>query len=205
MSQMTKWSPKATVAGVVFVIALCIPGITLLSAWHSQHSQKLRWDNDRAALGLLSTLRSAELTLKNGDLDDNGVKDYWTGDVAGLHKYGLITREMAEADAHPLAPLVPLPVPYHGYLVAALVQDDGSTPPEPYSQETDAKSGKVHHRTKYAFCIYPAEPGVTGNYIYITHESYSGYSCPAKGRTIPTSFPKDDGGMLQWNRCLGGG
>lgn len=196
--------PKSRIAGVLFILTLGVPVAAFLILWLSNHAQQRPVQNDRSALAALQTLRSAEWDFRENDRDGNGINDYWTGDVAGLYRVGLIERGMAEADVHPIAPLVPKPIPYHGYLFFAMIQDDNATPPEVYAQETDLKSGKVHHRSKYAFCGYPAEPGVTGNYIYITHESYSGLSCPAKGRSVPQNWPKD-AEMLQWNRCLGGG
>ena len=45
---------------------------------------------------------------------------YWVGDVAELFRLGLISRELAEADTAPLNPLVPKPVPFHGYYVRAM-------------------------------------------------------------------------------------
>jgi hypothetical protein len=189
--------------GIVFLLAIFVVFGVILAAWLPHAFQERRSGNNRSALVALYTLRSAQTDFRENDRDGNGVKDYWTGDIAGLYKFGLIERGVAEADAHPLMPLVPKPIPYHGYFFAVLTQDDTSSPPEIYAQETDTKSGKVHHRTKYAFCVYPAEPGVTGDYIYVTNESYSGYSCPVKGRTIPRTLTSDID--REWNRCLGGG
>jgi len=185
-------------------LSLCLALAALLTGWYPNAIRDTLARNDRIAVTMLYTLRSAEADFREHDRDGNGIQDYWTGDVAGLHRFGLIERAVAEADAHPLVPLVPKPVPYHGYLFSVMVGDDTTTPPEPYAQETDRKSGKVHHRSKFAFCAYPAEPGVTGSTIYITHESYSGFSCPAKESSVPINWPKDTDTM-KWNRCLGGG
>lgn len=190
---------KRTIAFIAALLTLCVLIPVSLAVWR----QERRSSNNRNAMTTLYTLRSAHWDFRENDRDSNGVKDYWTGDIAGLYKFGLIERRLAEADAHPIVPLVPKPIPFHGYFIKVLIQDDTSNPPEAYAQETDLKSGKVHHRSKFAFCLYPADPGVTGDYIYVTHESYSGYSCPVEGRTIPKNLTSDID--REWNRCLGGG
>jgi hypothetical protein len=139
------------------------------------------------------------------------VNDYWTGDVASLHflsvngaSLKLIPEEFAAADANPIAKL-PVPgKPYHGYYFLALDRDESVQPVEQYRQDTDGKAGKVHHRTKFAVCAYPVEPGVTGNYIYISGDSYNLLSTPALGQPIPKAWPPDTD-ALRWNRCPGGG
>lgn len=47
-------------------------------------------------------------------------KGYWVGDVSELHRMGEIIREVAEADTAPLKPMVPQPIPFHGYYVRAI-------------------------------------------------------------------------------------
>src|SRR5438876_8635612 len=116
----------------------------------------------RSTLFPYTTLfRSAEAEFRYKDVDGNGVEDFWTGDVAGLYRFGLIDREIAAADALPLFPRVPQPIPYMGYYFVAMEVDDSESPPEELRQDTDKKSGKVHHRSKFAFCAYPAEPGAS--------------------------------------------
>src|SRR5262245_60831565 len=46
---------------------------------------------------------------------------FWVGDITELYRLGQISREVAEADTAPLDPLVPKPVPFHGYYVRALL------------------------------------------------------------------------------------
>lgn len=85
---------------------------------------------------------------------------FWVGDVADLYQRGIISRELAEADTAPLNPLVPRPVPFHGYFVRALESGPPMTSdaPTPFLGEKGAKV--------YAFCIYPAEAG-TLRYSYV--------------------------------------
>jgi hypothetical protein len=107
------------------------------------------------------------------------------GDVAGLLRTGLIDRTTAEADARPLRPLVPLPIPRDGYYFRVLDADGSEVPPVPYRQETDRKSGKVHNESKFGFVAYPAEPGVTGDDI-----SFSMKTAPSSAAPPPCRSPR---------------
>lgn len=127
-----------------------------------------RVSNERHASRLLKSLAPAEADFRANDRDQNGIQDFWTGDVAGLYEAGrLIERELAEADAAPLKPLVPKPVPFHGYFFRALLTDRSVNPPEEYGQSTDRSGRKVHHPSKYGFVAYPAEHGKTGNVVLL--------------------------------------
>lgn len=161
--------------------------------------------NERNAGITLRTLASAQYDFYTNDRDGNGIRDYWTGDIAMLARLGLIERAVGEADAKPLNPLVSKPIPMYGYYFVALDSDESEKVPEVLRQITDAKSGKVHHLEKWAFCAYPAEPDVTGRFIYLIHSGYgSPLSVPVKGRRIPRSVPPDSD-MIHWYRCSGGG
>jgi hypothetical protein len=134
--------------------------------------------NERMAYTLLKVLTGAEADFRANDRDRNEVQDFWTGDVAGLYslmangqEIQLIERALAEADLKPLNPLVPKPIPYHGYYFMALDRDESESPPEPYRQDTDKKSGKVHHARKFGFCAIPAEYKVTGRGFFIVNEN----------------------------------
>ena len=78
---------------------------------------------------------------------------------------GLVPKELAEADAASLRPLAEKPIPYKGYYFLALTHDEAMGH-EVLMQETDGKSGKVHHPSMFSFCAYPAEHGVTGRMTY---------------------------------------
>jgi hypothetical protein len=93
--------------------------------------------------------------------------------VAGLYRLGLIERGVAEADLKPLVPLVPKPIPFNGYYFVAMSRDDSETPPENLQQDTDKKSGKVHHLSKFGFAAIPAKFNVTGVGSYIVNENNS--------------------------------
>ena len=129
------------------------------------------------------------------DLDRNNTHDYWIDDIAGLHRYGLIDRAIAEADAHPVVPLVPKPVPWNGYLFKSLPPGD----PPPAWREIPA-----NRRLQFMLCAFPAEPGVTGDYIYVIIESGSPFRCHVKSRPVPTACPSEEELRRYWARDCGG-
>jgi hypothetical protein len=188
--------------GLVLVIGIL--GAGSLALWLPRRANERRWENERFASTALKTLSSAEADFRANDRDWNHVNDFWTGDVAGLYnvrpndgsngpEIQLIPRVLAEADAAPVKPLCPKPVPYHGYFFMALGLDpsledmDGNPlPPVSYRQDTDKKSGKVHSLSNFGFVAFPATPGETGKYFYIINENNSVFRAEA---TIP--FPRN--------------
>src|SRR5215204_5583751 len=81
---------------------------------------------------------------------------YWVGDISELYRLGWISREVAEADTAPLNPMVPRPVPFHGYYVRAMESGPSMSGenPTPVSFK-----GLKRSRDNFAILIYPAEPG----------------------------------------------
>jgi hypothetical protein len=144
-------------------------------------------------------LAYAEADFRTNDRDGNGINDFWTGDVAGLYKYGLIPREWAEADTAPLVPLVPEPIPYKGYYFKALMADDSMTPPALYRQDTDKKSGKVHNLERFGFVAYPAGGIAPAKYMWIVNENNS---VPRRPLTSPptSNWPSDDEQKSYWSK-----
>ncbi len=131
---------------------------------------KRRAANELAAGIAIMRLARAQTDFRANDRDLNGVPDFWTGDVAGLWRFGLIPRAIAEADAAPIEPLVPEPRPYHGYFFRALRWDDSESPPVDYRQDTDGSGQKVRHTSRFGFCAYPASYGRTGGAAVIVNE-----------------------------------
>ena len=82
-------------------------------------------------------------------------KGFWVGDVSELYRLGKISRELAEADTAPLRPLVPQPVPIHGYYVRAME----SGPPEFDDRAPVSFKGQTWCPDNFAILIYPAVPG----------------------------------------------
>ena len=156
---------------VIIVVLLTAGAGFLFFYWLPKRRAAERSADEKIVRTLLWSLGSAEADFRANDRDSNGVLDFWTGDVAELFK-GAGRRDIAQADVNPIHPLVPTPVPFHGYYFAALHSDDSETPPEAYRQETDKKSGKVHHLSKYGFVAFPADPA-SGRRIYIVNENHT--------------------------------
>jgi hypothetical protein len=158
-----------------------------------------RAESDRSAGQALWKLTHAESEFRSQDLDHNGIQDFWTGDVAGFYAYGLIPRELAEADTAPLHPLVPQPIPYHGYYFKALKQDDSETPPVEYRQDTDQKSGKVHNLDRFGFVAFPAGGLATGKRIKVVNENNTVFKTPSTN-PVPTAWPTDNQMRSFWSK-----
>ena len=122
--------------------------------------------NERLASAALKTLAVAEADFRGNDLDQNGVQDFWTGDVATLARLNLIERGVGAADGAPLAPGAGPPVAHHGYYFVAMRWDESETPREDLRQG----ASKDRHPSKFAFCAYPVKYGVTGRQTFILNE-----------------------------------
>jgi len=190
---------------VVFMLILLSGGWVGAQNWQSRN----RSYNERHAATILKTLTSAEADFRANDRDGNGVNDFWTADVAGLHylkfrgaPIALIPKEVADADASPLRATDFEPIPYHGYYFAALVTDESTTPRGVYRQETDGKGGKVHNLTQFGFCAFPAEPGVSGRYVIIINENNSLFYYHDWTGPPPTAWPDDNERKARlWRHC----
>ena len=162
---------RSAVHPILILAILLAGGLTLFLVWYiPERRRSIRAANERAVFIELKALASAQAEFRFHDRDDNGVRDFWTGDLAGLLRSGLIKRELAEADAAPLISMTPRPVPYHGHYFIALEADHSARPPVSYRVDTDKKSGPVHHLDRFGFLAYPAEPGVTGNYYFMINQ-----------------------------------
>jgi hypothetical protein len=171
------------------LLILLLGGISLL-LWYTPHWLRERaFEKKRNAWKCMRLLSHAEADFREQDRDGNKVQDFWTGDVAGLYRYGLIPRELAEADAAPLTPLVPKPVPYKGFLFKAMILDRSETPPVSYRQQTDKTSGQVHHPSRFGFVAFPADS--EERYFLIINENNSIFPTTAFP-TPPEDFPTDD-------------
>jgi len=175
---------------------LLVLGAVSFITWANWRSQDKSHNQSNAAT-VLKTLSTAEAVFRNKDLDGNGVNDFWTGDVAGLYRLGLIERAVAEADLRPIIPLVPKPIPYRGYYFIALVRDESETPHEDLRQDTDKKSGKVHHLSKFGFSASPAEYDVTGRDTFIVNENNTVRCRHAYGNLVDC-WPSDEDMRHDW-------
>jgi len=155
-------------------------------------------ENARIAEHCMSVLACAEMDFQFNDRDQNGVKDYWTGDVSGLFRFGWIDRALAEADARPVIPLVPKPIPLHGYYFVALDLDNEAMPPPALRQETNKIAVKAHHPTRFGFLAYPADSS-SGKYFYIISESNTVMRSETN-RPPPNEWPSDSEIRTLWSK-----
>ncbi len=172
-------------------------GAAAVALWLPQQRAKRRATNESNAWTALRTLASAEADYRLHDRDGNKINDFWTGDLAELYRLGLIERGVADADTQPLNPLVPAPIPFHGYYFQALRIDNSVTPPETYGQDTDEKFGKVHNLERFGFVAYPADSD--GLSFLIINENNSVFRAAA---TIsrPTDWPTTAELRSSWGR-----
>jgi hypothetical protein len=168
-------------------------------AWYAtEYRVQVMAENERNAFTVLKSLSSAQADFRFYDRDGNGIQDFWTGDLAGLLRFKLISRASAEADGRPITPLTSQPVALQGYYFIALDLDESVIPPESFRQETDPNSGKVHHRTKFGFCAYPAKPGATGRHIFLINENNTVFRASIRDTTVPTNWPSDQELKRAW-------
>ena len=147
--------------------------------------------NERVGSTTLKTFASAEADFRANDRDWNHVNDFWTADVAGLYtvkddsgnSIKLIELSAALADGAPaeaglaggkLPALSGFGVsaPKAGYWFRAMESTAEENPAEALRQDTGGKPemGKVHHTSRFGFCAYPAEYGVSGLRTFIISE-----------------------------------
>jgi hypothetical protein len=137
-----KSKATGTTAIVIGLLLLTLAGAYGVHAY-------VKWKRSEDRLAIWHMVRS----INRPDFNETG---YWVGDVSELHRLWKVPREMAEADVAPLHPLVPSPIPYHGYFVRAL-----ETGPTGGRGDDDSLSlkGKTRCRETFAICIYPVEEG----------------------------------------------
>lgn len=185
---MGRWKRRLAFAATTILLVIFTVGAYVVY---------LRWRgnvltaNERSAALYLRILCTAEADYRANDLDGNGINDFWTANLSEFSRLGLLPKEVALADARPRIPLAPKPVPFRGYYFEALETDYSVSPPEPYQQDTDRKSGKVHHLHKFAFIAYPATPGVTGRFVFIINDNNNLYYNHDATRQL-SGWPKDD-------------
>jgi Protein of unknown function (DUF2950) len=190
---MDRWRRRLVIAALI-LLALFVVGVCVV---YPQWRMRVMMRNERSAGLHLRILCSTEADFRANDRDGNGINDFWTGDVSELSRLGLLPKEVGMADAHPITPLAPKPVPFRGYFFEALATDDSVSPSESYRQDTDQKSGKVHHLRKFAFVAYPATPGVTGRFVFIISDNNNLFYNHDWTRK-PSGWPTDDELRSYW-------
>ena len=121
---------------------------------------------------------------------------FWVGDITELYRIGRISRKLAEADTAPLNPLVPKPVPIHGYYVRVM----NSGPSDFDGLPAISFKGTTRCPDHFAVIIYPAVPG-PGKLTWIF--SKPGQLRRQDGWTPTFDFPTDQE-LKNWGRCSGG-
>jgi len=164
--------------------------------WRAHVRREFMSSNERSAEAAFRDIKLAEADYRANDRDRNGVNDFWTADVRGLLPFGLISQSLAGADATRSNEQDRV-TPFAGYLFAALEMDDSETPPVPYREDTDHKSGKVHNSAKFGFVAFPAKEGVTGRYIFIVNENSTVFwrETPC---SVPRNWPPDEELKQHW-------
>ena len=189
-----QWQGGAT--WLVAVTVFLAIGTAAALYWRRYKHRETLSSNERSASAALSELSVAEADFRANDRDRNGVNDFWTADIRGLYTFGLIRPALGMADATGRNSKDRIP-PCEGYLFAALEMDESETPPVAYRQETDPKSGRVHNASRFGFVAFPAEPEVTGRYVYIVNENCTIFRrdlpCP-----VPENWPTDDELKRHW-------
>ncbi|HVE40012.1 MAG TPA: hypothetical protein VNM14_09010 [Planctomycetota bacterium] len=154
--------------------------------------------NEMLAEVSLQFIRNAEDTFKNSDSDANGVADYWTRDVAGLHSLkdrsgqAIFLLDPATAAADPIgaARYELSPSPKNGYFYKMMVSDaDGGV-----YQKDDGKTNK----TGYGVCAYPSAP-TSGRFTFITSEAGKTWKKDTEGKPVdkwPGKDPSKEGWTL---------
>ena len=153
--------------------------------------------NEASAMLSLRTLATAEADFRANDRDSNGLHDFWAGDVSGLYRYTVNTKEIkliekavADADAAPLktpalsALKVPKPVPKAGYLFTVLAKYVEKEKTEAYH------TGNSRNTSKFGFAATPAEYGKSGRHTFMIGESNTVWKKDLGGKA-PDVFPEN--------------
>ena len=163
------------------VARLC--GVVLVLSFVPGCSQEYPDHAGRALERLKETLKQVGVTPEG----------FWTADVAGLYALGAVPREVAEADAFPVKPLVGRPRPFHGYLFAAM-----QSGPDGFEETILPLKGRQRSST-FAFCAYPVEPGPNKR-IYIICPSGFFMSIGEGGKPV-LHWPSREERKRLWSRC----
>ncbi|HLY09761.1 MAG TPA: DUF2950 family protein, partial [Planctomycetota bacterium] len=155
--------------------------------------------NESLAEQNLQFIRNAEESFKSSDSDANGVADYWTRDVAGLHSLKdrsgqaifLLDPQTASADPDGAGRYGLAVAPKNGYFFKMMVGDpDGGA-----YQKDDGKTNK----TRFGVVAWPAVAGATGRFTFITNESGKTWKKDTQGQPVdrwPGKDPAKDGWTL---------
>ena len=148
----------------------------------------------------LKFIMRAQYDFKTKDLDANGIKDYWIGDLSGLYRINdkdgqamqLITIVLARADLKPLPdnvlnflvrPVAEDPVCFLGYYYYATK----------FSKNESLTSASYLSKAKFGYLAIPERYGVTGKRSFICSQDGNIYSkeIPLKQISTIKDVPED--------------
>lgn len=173
--------------------------------------------NSRNASGSLKTIATAQSDFRSNDRDNNGVNDYWTGDIAGLHRIDnsscspaqaahikLIEVSVAAADLwggtpkgctvrgidnynRPITAEFPL-LAKAGYWYMTLYEDR-SAPPEGrvYRQNTGGAEEANHNLSRFGAAAMPESYGRSGRQVFLINERNTLFKRDFDGDVLSTA------------------
>ena len=185
--------PKHIWWGVL--LPLVLVGLGMWQWW--PEIERYRTADERKAVDglyvICKTNHHYEIALGIDD-DVEGKNTLWTKDVIGVFRETLKPQErkLAEADAAPLKPITPQPVPFHGYLFQTV---DRENPPEPttvvrYYSYSGNMERKMLYFSHQAFCAFPAVYDWRHRMTFIINEDYTIYAIDNGGKPV-TAWPTE--------------
>jgi hypothetical protein len=154
-----------------------------------------RWSSDGSAAAGLKTLNSAQQDFQAHDRDEDGVKNFWVRDVAGLYGFDpgkgpikLTDISLAQADrtlGKGRYASVPKEAPYvESYSYAALKRYRESGKSVAYDD------GTGRNPSHFGIVAFPEEYSESSKLTFILNEKNTLYSKDTRGRP-PEEFPED--------------
>ncbi|MBI3857617.1 MAG: hypothetical protein HY293_18200 [Planctomycetes bacterium] len=188
------WRPRWTAAGLgiivlMFAAGMAVTAVAHQTGWLLRGPATLVDANSRASFerngfAALRSIYSAQMAFASRDLDENGVKDYWRKDIAGLFAFTpstgqplkLIQQSVACADAASAVDLGSLggKSAKLGYWFKSLKFPDETTP--------DPK--------RFAALAYPDNPSA-GKYFFIISDEGTTYRKRVDQGARPDTYPID--------------
>lgn len=188
-------------SAVLLILVILVAGG---SFWGWRYWRRLVMERNEAhAAACLKLLSVAEVDFRNNDRDNNRINDFWTADVASLYPLvpasslpgaaypiQLVERALAEADTHPIQPLIPNPLPYRGYFFRAMMTDESGARYQSPSGSITGPTGSYFNTSKFGICAYPANYPSSGRWTYIVNEGNSIFKMDTDGKPM-AAWPRD--------------
>ena len=150
---------------------------------------------ERNASTSLKTIASAQADFRANDRDNDGVNQFWRGDVSGLYTAApaggpaikLIELTVASADDRPKTDILKYAIlaPKAGYWYRAIRHAD--------------EDPKALDPNRFAYCAFPDSPSA-GKYIFIVDENNTIFRAVANGRRGIEVFPPPEELRTSWSK-----